>query len=253
MPRPLRHRFVPELAAACVGGALLAPGTALAAGSTVTFEGGCGLLGVGASARPDTGALTVRSGSTVTFVNHLGQSAKLTINGADRATVPANSQVGVVFRQGRVGVSMVPGCLLGAGGAGSVTITVTSAAGSPGATGPGAHSPSAGKSPEGRTAPAAGDQPPAGTGPDGAAPDPAAPVPALDGSAPTSDAGAVTSSGSVPMTDTVAAVGAAVPGPPARQGPAGILVFVAAICVAGVSVAAGRAIIAQRAIRVVAA
>jgi hypothetical protein len=54
-----------------------------------------------------------------------------------------------------------------------------------------------------------------------------------------------------PSTDAVA-VGTAVPGPPGRHRPAGLLVFVAAICVVGVSVAATRAIIAQRAIRAIA-
>src|SRR5436309_2464299 len=116
MPRPLRHRLLPALAAAGIGGTLLAPDTALAAAPAVTFHGGCGLLGVGASSRPDTGALSVPPGGTVTFVNRLGQSADLMINGADRATVPADSQIGVAFRQGRLSVSLVPGCVLGNGG-----------------------------------------------------------------------------------------------------------------------------------------
>src|SRR5437763_1632138 len=131
MPRPLRHRLASVLAVASIGGGLFAPGTAFAAAPTVTFRGGCGLLGVGASSRPDIGALTVAPGSAVTFVNRLGQSADLMINGADRATVPADSQIGVVFRQGRLSVSLVPACLLGNGGAGSVTVTVRSA-GNPG-------------------------------------------------------------------------------------------------------------------------
>ncbi|OLE24897.1 MAG: hypothetical protein AUG44_17600 [Actinobacteria bacterium 13_1_20CM_3_71_11] len=76
MPRPLRHRLASVLAVASIGGGLLAPGTAFAAAPTVTFRGGCGLLGVGASSRPDIGALTVSPGSAVTFVNRLGQSAE---------------------------------------------------------------------------------------------------------------------------------------------------------------------------------
>ena len=65
------QRFAPVLAAACIGGALLVPGVAAAAQPTVTFHGDCGLLGVGASSRPDKGAVTVNSGGTVTFVNNL--------------------------------------------------------------------------------------------------------------------------------------------------------------------------------------
>lgn len=243
MPRPLRHRLLPVLAAAGIGGALLVPGTALAATPTVTFHGGCGLLGVGASSRPDTGALTVSAGAAVTFVNRLGQAADLMINGVDRATVPADSQIGVVFRQGRTSVALVPACLLGGGGAGSVTITV-GGAGSAGAAGSRGRTPQGSKSTEARTAPSAGPS-------SGAAipPDPAAVPPADAG---TFGDGTAASPDPVPTSDAVA-VGTAVPGPPVRRGPSGILIFVAAICVVGVSIAAIRAIIAQRAIRTVAA
>lgn len=245
MPRPLRHRLLPALAAAGIGGALLAPGTALAATPTVAFHGGCGLLGVGASSRPDTGGLTVPVGGTVTFVNRLGQSADLMINGSDRATVPSDSQIGVVFRQGRTSVSLVPACLLGGGGAGSVTITVgaASASSSGGANG---RTPGGGKSTEARTAPSA--SPAAGAS---AAADPAAPAPAVDDSGGLFGDSTAASPDPVPTVDTVA-VGPTEPGPPVNRGPAGILVFVAAICVVGVSIAAVRAILAQRAIRAVA-
>jgi hypothetical protein len=244
MPRPLRHRLLPVLAAAGIGGALLAPGTALAATPTVVFHGGCGLLGVGASSRPDTGGLTVGPGGTVTFVNRLGQSADLMINGSDRATVPADSQIGVVFRQGRTSVSLIPACLLGGGGAGSVTITV-GAAGASNAGGAHGRTPNGSKSTEARATPSA--SPAAGAS---AASDPAAPAPAVDDGGLFGDSTAA-SPDPVPTSDTVA-VGAAMPGPPVHKGPAGILVFVAAICVVGVSIAAGRAILAQRAIRAVA-
>ena len=150
MPRPLRHRLAPVLAVASIAGALIAPGTALAAAPTVTFHGGCGLLGVGASSRPDYGSVTVAGGGTVTFVNRLGQAADLMINGADRATVPADSQIGVVFRQGRLSVSLVPACLLGGGGAGSVTVTVSS--GGTGSSGANGRTPQGSKSTEARTA-----------------------------------------------------------------------------------------------------
>jgi len=243
-----RQRLAPALAAACAGAALLVPGTAFAATSTVAFSGGCGLLGVGASSHPDTGSVTVRAGGTVTFVNHLGQAAHLMINGADRGVVPTNNQVAVLFRQGRVSVTMLPGCLVGGrGDVGSVTVSVTAAdPGSPTAAGSPSDRRAAGRSPEAKATSSAGAVP--GVAASG---DPAAPAPA-GGTAPSSDglatAGPVAA---VPSLDPVA-VGTVVPGPPGRGRPAGLLIFVAAICVVGVSIAATRAIIAQRAIRAVA-
>ena len=249
---PLRQRIAPVVVAAGIGGALLAPGTALAGTSTVTFNGGCGLLGVGASTQPSTGTLTVVPGSTVTFVNHLGRSAQLMINGAGRGSVPADEQVSVLFRQGRAVVSMLPSCVLESGAPGSVTITVTpvaSRSSSPSAVaGPSdEQSTLAGRSPEARTttkaAPGISVLTPA---------DPLAPR--LNGGLPPlEDPGMnVSTDPAAPSLDAVAAVSAAEPAPPARRGAAGLLVFVAAICVAGVSIAATRAIIAQRAIRTLA-
>jgi len=241
----LGKRFAPVLAAACIGGALLMPGAASAATSTVTFKGDCGLLGVGASSKPDKGAVDVHSGGTVTFVNHLDQSAHLMINGADRGVVPPDNQVAVLFRQGRVSVTMLPGCLLGGGGdVGAVTVNVTA---DPASSTPAGRSPGAGRSPEARTATSASPAPSGAA----ASADPA--VPALGaGPLPSVDPLTGTDPGPAPGMDAVA-VGTAVPGPPGKHRPAGLLVFVAAICVVGVSVAATRAIIAQRAIRAIAA
>jgi len=249
----LRQRFVPVLAAAFVGAALFAPGTAQAAGSpTVAFSGGCGLLGVGASSTPSTGSVVVTSGGTVTFVNHLGQSAHLMINGADRGVVPADNQVGVLFRQSRMSVSMLPGCLLGGGGeVGTVTVNVVSPSSpaSPSTEGSATTRPSAtpGHSATPRTPEASPSTSAAAVVPG----DPGSPA-ATDGVVPSVDAVAGTAPGAAPGIDAVS-VGAAVPGPPGRPHPSGLLVIVAGICVVGVSIAAIRAIIAQRAIRAIAA
>ena len=243
----LGQRFAPVLAAACIGGAILLPGVASAGPPTVAFHGNCGLLGVGASSKPDTGSVSVRSGGTVTFVNHLDQSAHLMINGADRGVVPADNQVAVLFRQGRVSVTMLPGCLLGGGGdVGAVTVNVTAdSASGPGS--PAGRPPGADRSPEARTTPSASPAPSGAA----ASLDPAVPAPG-GGTLPSGDAlAAGTDGGPAPGMDPVA-VGTAVPGPPGKHRPAGLLVFVAAICVVGVSVAATRAIIAQRAIRAIA-
>jgi hypothetical protein len=244
MRRPLRHRLVPVLATACLVGVLLGPGTARAATPTVTFHGGCGLLGVGASSRPDPASLSVSAGAPVAFVNQLGQSAELMINGVDRGSVPADHQVSMAFRPGRVSVSLVPACLLGGGGAGTATITVTAATGHGSPSGPG--SPSNRGSPEARTSPGAGVQP--STAPGAAAPPDRGVVPSPAGSVSATGGGDI-SPDPVPTGDGVAAVGPVLPGPPGRPAPSGLLVLVAAICVVGVSIAAVRAIIAQRAIR----
>ena len=239
------QRFVPVLAAACIGAALLVPGVAAAAQPTVTFHGDCGLLGVGASSRPDKSAVAVNSGGTVTFVNNLDQSAHLMINGTDRGVVPADNQVAVLFRGGRVSVTMLPGCLLGGGGnVGSVTVNVASDPGSGFAGTPG-KSPAPGRSPEAKVTASASPAPSGAA----ASLNPALPAPG-DGISASGDPLAA-GAGAAPGMDPVA-VGTAVPGPPGRHRPAGLLVFVAAICVVGVSVAATRAIIAQRAIRAIA-
>ena len=243
------QRFVPVLAAACAGAALLAPGAARAATPVVAFQGGCGLLGVGASSRPDTGSVTVWSGGTVTFVNHLGQAAHLMINGADRGVVPQDNQVGVLFRQGRVTVTMLPGCLLAGGGdVGSVTVNVVSASTSA--------APSADASPA--TRPSAVPSKSAGAhsasasaSPSTAAGSAAAGSPAADGAPPSAEALAGTAPDAAPSIDPVS-LGTAIPGPPGRRHASGLLVVLAGICAIGVSIAAIRVIIAQRAIRAIA-
>jgi len=243
----LRQRFAPVLAAACVGAALLAPGTARAASALVTFNGSCGLLGVGASSRPSTGSVTVWSGGTVTFVNHLGQSAHLMINGADRGVVPRDNQVGVLFRGGRVSVTMLPGCLLGGGGdVGSVTVTVVPA--------PDAVSPSVEGSAAGRPSPSPSRSPDAHAASASPSASAAASVDpsSAAGVVPSTEALAGTGPSAAPNVDAVS-VGAVTQGPPGQRRPSGLLVVLAGICVIGASIAAIRVIIAQRAIRAITA
>jgi hypothetical protein len=219
------------LAVACLGAVLLVgAGTARAAAATVTFQGGCGLLGVGASSRPDPDSLSVPAGTPVTFVNRLGEPAELMINGADRGTVTADHQVAVTFEAGRVDVSLVPGCLLGTGGAvpATITVSVSPSPGPPAGTG----SPATRRSPDpGTTSGGGGSQPSAGRRATTQAGPAAAP--------------AVKGSPAVPTTDPAAALGSALPDRPVRRGPSGLLVSVAAICALGVTAAAVRAIISR--------
>jgi hypothetical protein len=250
MPSPYRHRFAAVLAAAFAGGALLAPGAAVASPSshTVTFNGGCGLLGLGASSQPDTGSLVVRSGSTVNFVNHLGQTAQLIVNGETRGSIPADNGVGILFRQGSVTVAMMPGCALGTNGAGSVTVaTESSSPGAPGGSPPGGGSPGSNHPavrPSSSRGAAERPSPTPSAGASGSL-DPSAALGAAalpGGSAP-----------NVAPSGDMVAVGAVGPATPAHRGPAGLLAIIATVCLLGVSIAAIRAIVAQRAIGVVAA
>jgi hypothetical protein len=92
---------------------------------TVTFNGGCGLLGsgLGGTSTPDATALRVPSGSGVRFANRLGQPATLLLNGEAVGEVPAGGSADVVFRKGPATASMQVSCMLGAA-AGTVTIEV---------------------------------------------------------------------------------------------------------------------------------
>jgi hypothetical protein len=100
--------------------------------STVTFSGGCGLLGsgLGAESSPDTTQVSVPAGSEVRFANGLGQDATLRLDGEAAAEVPAGGSADVVFHDGPVTASMQISCLLGAP-AGSVTVEVTPVAEAP--------------------------------------------------------------------------------------------------------------------------
>jgi hypothetical protein len=95
---------------------------------TVTFNGGCGLLGsgLGGKSTPDATRLSVPAGSGVRFANRLGQAAALLLNGAPVGEVPAGGAADVVFREGPVTASMQLDCMLGSP-AGTVTIEVRAA------------------------------------------------------------------------------------------------------------------------------
>jgi hypothetical protein len=260
-----RHRSAVVLAVAFTGGALIAPGVAAAAESpTVTFNGGCGVVGLGASSQPSVDGLHVASGSTVYFVNHLGQPAQLMVDGSAASTVQANFKVGVVFK-GPATVALVPGCLLGGADSGTVRVDVagrpsasptggvptTRAGGSAGGhAGQPSNRPAAGaiRAPEKRPSATPSASTPAPS-PSGSASVSPSVDPALVG--PTDTASEVGPDPS-PSANLVA-VGAMTPATPGRHRPAGLLALIATVCMVGVSIATIRAIIAQRAIRMVAA
>jgi hypothetical protein len=100
------------LVAALAGGALLAPGSALASPTpTVTFNGGCGVRGEGAASEPDAVSLAVPAEGLVVFVNHLGATAALLVDDRPAVTLRTNEQVSVVFHHGPVTVKLAPACM----------------------------------------------------------------------------------------------------------------------------------------------
>lgn len=262
MPTPYPRRPVRALAALVAGGVLLTPGAALAAAPTVTFSGGCGVLGLGASSRPDVSSISVPTGGTVHFVNHLGESAALMVDGTKQISVPDDYEVAATFPHA-ASVTMVPGCLLGHGAPGAVAVNVSAPpasgparAGTPPVGGRSSASP-AGRPTSTKTAgqvPAVpgdsptADEPSSSAGPPDASVSPDVALPAM----PLDSASQEPALAGDPADPTIA-VGSAVPATPAKHGPAGTLVLIAVVCVVGVSIAAIRAIIAQRAIRAAAA
>jgi hypothetical protein len=138
VPAPHRRRRTRSLtlaaaAAALVGAPLLAGSTASAeSAGTVTFSGGCGLLGsgLGANSTPDAAQVSVPAGSGVRFANQLGQPATLRLDGDAAAEVPAGGTADVVFHNGPVSASMEVSCLLGTP-AGTVTVEVSQVAAPP--------------------------------------------------------------------------------------------------------------------------
>jgi hypothetical protein len=230
-----------RLAAVCAAG-MLAVGPALVAGPafadtpTVAFSGGSVVGMLVCRSQPSAGQVTIAPESRVLFVNRLGQPATLRVGAQVVAKVGANQAVPVVFHYGPVPVSMAIPCSVGVVEQfESVTVAVSRpASGSSAAAGSGRSG--IGHSTADRGGAAAGTP----------TADPAMTPPDVSGSAdPLGLAPATTG------PDTAVAVEPLVPasGTP-RLAASGLLALVAAVCAIGVTVAAIRAIIAQRTSRI---
>ncbi|WP_412541166.1 hypothetical protein R8Z50_00640 [Longispora sp. K20-0274] len=233
--------------AAC---AVLGAGTAYADAPTVTFSGGCGLLGIGAHSRPSVFALTVEEMGAVRFINGLNIRADLVLPGGARYTLNPGTYLELQIASGPAEALMEPACGLGLlPSYEKVTIQVEPAASPEG--GP--------EAPAQTSAPAAPAPPAPHSGPSRPNPRPTAaepaPAPATGAAAP---GGAVsptlveptpsmsTSSASGPI-DQPAIEPVAAGQVPGRA--SSLLAMVATVCVIGVSAAAVRAIGAQRMVR----
>jgi hypothetical protein len=246
-----RPKIVAALILAAAAGPLLAPGAASAAPPTVTFKGGCGLLGVGASSQPSTGSVKISADSSVNFVNHLNSSAQLFVNNKSEATVNPDYQVQVSFHASAT-VALVPSCLLGSGGAGTVSVRVSSASGGspsgPATAGAPTKAAPPFTKPSATATPSAGQSSAAASAlASGAAKSTASPSLAPSG------AGVVIGPSSGSGDGQLIAVGATTPAASRHHGPDRLLVVISAVCLIGVSIALIRAIVAQRAIRMVTA
>lgn len=265
MSQPSRHRVALTLAATAVSAPLLAFGTAFSespAASTsadaplVEFTGRC--LPASCSSWPSTAQLRVPPESTVTFVNGLGERARLYLDGQELdPPVASGGTVAVRFDGGPVTVAMGQA---GVNGTKAVTVSVVAASPSSGpivsAPGP----PSSGIASPARPpdpAPDAADLATAGSSTLGEAADETGTdeadlVPAEDPEDATADrdtgvdAAALGGSGatSTPAAESVAAVV-----PSADHRLKGLLALIAAVCLGGVLIGTIRAIIAQRATR----
>ena len=204
---------------ALAGPALAAPA---ATTITVTFFGTPSTTGpTVCPSKPDTGQLTIPPGTTVNFANELGKPATLWA-GDSHKHLGDDQMVPVTFTTGStlVTVQMLPDCALDLGEHDSVTVNVTTATPS-------------------RT-PGPGQSTPAGTR-SGAA-----------GGGASDDDPFITHAPATPVTaDTSGQLQIAepVPSAPAPHGASGLLTLIATVCIVGVTVAALRAIVAQRATR----
>ena len=82
-------------------------------GPTVEFSGGSMLNLLVCKSSPSTGKVTVPADSRVTFVNRLGQTATLKVDGKPVSQIGANQAVPVVFHYGPADVSMTFNCGVG--------------------------------------------------------------------------------------------------------------------------------------------
>jgi hypothetical protein len=271
MALSLRHRAALALTGALISAPLWACAAAAAATSTVTFTG-APLLNLGAvscPSKPNVSRLTVAAGTQVNFANRLGKPATLWA-GDSHKHLQDGEMVPVTFTSGpaTIVLQMLPDCSLDLGTHGQMTVVVDAPAqagqpiggtlggggevtppveptgpGDHGTTSPESPKPGHSKSPKpvpdesGSTGPGAVTN----TGDDGTSGGTDATGSTGDDN-PFATPSVTDVAGTVRLGDPVGA--SAAPG-----GASGLLTLIATVCVVGVSAAAIRAIIAQRATR----
>jgi len=215
MTLSLRQRAALALTGAMASAPVWGTAVASASPTIVTFSGQPLLTGaVSCPSTPSVGSITVPAGATVDFVDRLGVDATLWA-GESHTHLKDGQMVPVTFRSGPMAVQMqmLPDCTLDLGSHGSMTVTVTAARAGPKPNQSVAHTP--------KPAHSTPSHPPL----------PGGVLPSAAGSA-----------GSVALGSPVASA------EPSR-GASGLLTLIATVSLVGVSAAAIRAIVAQRASR----
>lgn len=260
MTLSLRQRAALALTGAMVSAPLWGTAVAVASPNIVTFSGQPLLTGaVSCPSTPSVGSITVPPGATVNFADRLGVAATL-YAGESHTHLNDGQMVPVTFRAGpmTIPMQMLPDCALDLGSHGIVTVHVTTApAGSTPIGGTGGGSTGTGTGPT-------HDATPTGPKPTTHLPKPPHTTPGTlspsdpslggilpgggstpgDGSDPFAAPGAQESAGSSSV-----ALGSPVASEEPSRGASGLLTLIATVSLVGVSAAAIRAIVAQRASR----
>jgi len=242
------------------------------AGQTVNFTGGSVLNVLVCKSEPSPARLSVPAEARVMFVNRLGQTATLRVDGQAVSNVGANQAVPVVFHYGPVSVSMTFSCgasvaekfsaatvavqapsrpaapnvpnsrpAVGAPSGGGAATTIHNAPGMSHAGAVGGRQAASGQNAPGTT----GASPTAGPVDPGAVD-----LPSADPSALAVDPITGETATGAAAAGTAVAVEPLVPASGAPQdGASGLLALLAAVCAVGVTIAATRAIISRRTIQ----
>ncbi|MBB6039877.1 hypothetical protein [Phytomonospora endophytica] len=255
-----------------LGGAMLL-GTPFASaeetgdGKTITFDGGCGLIGLLApSSTPDPSELEVPADTKVTFTNDLGSNAVLHV-GATTVDVPKGESEVVTLDDKSVEVAMVPDCMLEHGlfeKMESATVTVKGSTTPPDEVDPtqppGDNGDGDGNGNGSGSGSGSGDDKP-GDAPDtGNRPEVDTDRPAADGAVPPDAGGNAPADGSTPAApvdgNTPGAGSNSQPGSEfavepvggdvTNSGSTGLLALIATVCLVGVGAAAVRTVAQQR-------
>jgi len=226
MTLSLRQRTALALTGAMVSAPLWGTAAAFASTTIVTFSGQPLLTGaVSCPSRPSVLSITVPAGATVNFADRLGVAATLWA-GDSHTQLKDGQMVPVTFGAGPMSVpmQMLPDCTLDLGSHESMTVNVTAA---PAGT---ATTPKPTRSAEHTPTPAPSTP--------GAARSSRPPLP-----------WEILPGGGAPPAQSSVALGSPVASRQPARGASGLLTLIATVSLVGVSAAAIRAIIAQRASR----
>ncbi len=262
-------RFAKLTMAGVVGlgaSALFLASPAAADTQSVSFSGGCGLLGLAPSSKASSKSETIEAGQIIKVQNGLGTSAIPYVNDhpvtvdSHNVTVRSGDSLSLRFTSGPAQLTLRPTCGLSLlPSYDAVSITVTPAQQNPAPGGSSGGTSDQGSQPGGSGAGSAPGAPAGGTGGSSAqqgqtkVPDPVARggVPGAEAQGKQPGGGtALGGPATAPMTpEEETAVAVDPVNAPTDNGPSTLLALLAAVCLIGVGAAAVRTVIAQRSAR----